>query len=411
MSEHATHIASAREALEGGDALAASRSLRLAAQTADLHTVPDALVELLGLWAETARYTGYEALGEQCAAAATLEDADVWNAAWSLVDVGLPEVAVPLLRRLDDRNPGTEGVVAELAVALRNSGRAREACEVLERAPEMLGAEPVAVLLAECALQCGDVALARVHAPPRDALLQGVLARHAASGRPLDGSDLRGWHQVLTGGVLLHLSPFGLEAGMNGRYAYSQDDVGRIRMGLARAHAVMKAWGRAPRGVAALPDPASQAVALAAASVWGVPVSTPDRQVPLVGYDLGIDPELLAVAEAARERGALVHVHAVRWTDPPELAPDTLTVLAQIHVAPWDERTQVDPTTGAQTRVPASKAAPTTWAERIASASWEQEEAPGDELAELLAFARAVGPARGPRRSWALGPVSSGRFT
>jgi hypothetical protein len=34
---------------------------------------------------------------------------------------------------------------------------------------------------------------------------------------PLDLRDLRGWHYLLTGGILWFLSPWGLDAGMTGR--------------------------------------------------------------------------------------------------------------------------------------------------------------------------------------------------
>jgi len=39
----------------------------------------------------------------------------------------------------------------------------------------------------------------------------------------LDRQDLRGWHYVLTGGVLATLSPYGFGAGMTGRWAYLSD--------------------------------------------------------------------------------------------------------------------------------------------------------------------------------------------
>ena len=40
----------------------------------------------------------------------------------------------------------------------------------------------------------------------------------------LDRQDLRGWHYVLTGGVLASLSPYGFDA-MTGRWAYLSDSV------------------------------------------------------------------------------------------------------------------------------------------------------------------------------------------
>src|SRR5262249_32938892 len=46
--------------------------------------------------------------------------------------------------------------------------------------------------------------------------------------------DLRGWHYVLTGGLLAHQSPYGFDAPMHGRYAYLRDSLERIADGIAR---------------------------------------------------------------------------------------------------------------------------------------------------------------------------------
>ena len=46
---------------------------------------------------------------------------------------------------------------------------------------------------------------------------------------PLDHQDLRGWHYVLTGGILAGLSPYGFDAGMTGRWAYVNDSMDAAR--------------------------------------------------------------------------------------------------------------------------------------------------------------------------------------
>ena len=47
----------------------------------------------------------------------------------------------------------------------------------------------------------------------------------------LDHRDLRGWHYVLTGGVLASLSPYGFDAGMTGRWGYVVDSGRRCAAG------------------------------------------------------------------------------------------------------------------------------------------------------------------------------------
>jgi hypothetical protein len=51
---------------------------------------------------------------------------------------------------------------------------------------------------------------------------------------PLDGRDLRGWHYVLTGGLVSHQSPYGFDEPMHGRYAWLADSLARVATGLDR---------------------------------------------------------------------------------------------------------------------------------------------------------------------------------
>src|SRR5436309_3575045 len=62
-------------------------------------------------------------------------------------------------------------------------------------------------------------------APAREKV-RAMLVR-AAAARVHDGGlgpqDLRGWHFALTGGLLINISPWGFDAGMNGRWAMVGD--------------------------------------------------------------------------------------------------------------------------------------------------------------------------------------------
>jgi hypothetical protein len=80
----------------------------------------------------------------------------------------------------------------------------------------------------------------------------------ASAVTPLDHEDLRGWHYVLTGGVLATLSPYGFEEGMTGRRAYLSDTLEGCAVALARLRLTLDAAGAAPESVAPLPDRSSQ---------------------------------------------------------------------------------------------------------------------------------------------------------
>jgi hypothetical protein len=65
-----------------------------------------------------------------------------------------------------------------------------------------------------------DTAWAPAREKVRRMLARAGIARAVTA---LDRQDLRGWHYVLTGGVLASLSPYGFDVGMTGRWAYLSD--------------------------------------------------------------------------------------------------------------------------------------------------------------------------------------------
>ncbi len=422
MSEFVRRVDDAIRALADGDIGRAGGALRSAARVEGLEDDPERMTKLLVVWARVGRASDFEELAERCSAAAGLGDQELYDAAWQLVEVGLPEVAVPVLRLLDWRHPGHPEVLSELAVALRDDGRHGQACDLLLRDPSVLEQPLLRYLLAFNALSDARVELAREHVallpttPDLDgprAVLRGALGRHdlVAPISSLDRLDLRGWHYTLTGGVLLHLSPYGYDEGMAGRYAWTQDSPDRIRLGLDRAAAVLAAWDRAPEAVLALPERGDRVLAEAAGALWGLPVRTwaPGVDGLAVAYDLADQgPEVLDALEARGDQ--LLFVHADCWTDPPPVAPDLLTLLYQVHQAPWQERLAFDAEAGEARHEPASDEPASTWAARVAVAEDWCDVHPSDSLDALTGFASTALPCQGPRVSWRGGPVRSSRF-
>jgi hypothetical protein len=155
----------------------------------------------------------------------------------------------------------------------------------------------------------------------------------------LDRQDLRGWHYVLTGGVLASLSPYGFDA-MTGRWAYLSDSIAGCAAVLQRLTLIAETAGTAPESVALLPDRSSRILGAAAAAMLGLPVTDFDPGKPaahslVVAYDLTkTDPGAVA---ALRERapGQILFERTTCWTGPPRVTADVSGLLGQTVIPPW----------------------------------------------------------------------------
>ena len=365
-------------------------------------------------------------------AAADIHDPDaLYDLGYQLIDAGLPPIAAVVLARCLEVVPGSEQIVTELVSALERTLAYRDAKALLEAHPALVESSFMCrYLLAYNAAMAGDLAATRAHAPllvPTDDGQQyladriaSILARadRLAGVARLDGADLRGWHQVLTGGVLTHLSPYGFDEPMHGRYAWLQDSPGRVRTGVDRLVLVLRAWGIEVPCVYAPPRRDDEIVAHIAAAALGVPVVPwPAIGVPAPGlvvvYDLGTLEGRDVDRLAERRPDQILYAHATPWTEDGPIAPEVTTLLHQSITPPWGERLVVEPDTGAARRAGADlRDAEAIAAEVAAAAPLEAEEVACDDLDGLLALVRSAGPPEPARRErmWAGSPVPSNRF-
>jgi hypothetical protein len=233
---------------------------------------------------------------------------------------------------------------------------------------------------------------------------------------PLDARDLRGWHYVLTGGLVLHQSPYGFDDPMRGRYAWLADSLPRVATGLDRLAQLVAPL--APPCVYAPPGRDHEIVAHAAGQRLGIPVAPwPAVGVPAPGlivmYDLADLPGTDVARLLQRRPGQIVFAHASPWTADSPLAPDVTTLLYQTIVPPWGAHAIVDPETREVSESAADERPNEVIARELAATpGLDATELATDEPARWEALvARVWPPDPGARsRLWAGGPVSSSRF-
>ncbi|MEE6258846.1 hypothetical protein [Plantactinospora sonchi] len=418
----------AGELVEAGDAAAAVRRLRSMGDEV-------ALDDLAPVVERLARLAGLDDLARASARLAAAPDRPqtLYDFGYACVEHDLPFLAVPALTEAVRRAPEADAVLAELVVALEEEQRHADAVTALERRGDSLPAWPHRYLLVYNALMAGDLARAgrhldRLPAPedgdwrPAHERVTRMVARAAVldGGEALDRRDLRGWHFVLTGGVLSTLSPYGFDAGMTGRYAYQQDDYDLCRLGLDRLRVILAAAGRRPRSVSLLPDRSSRILGLAAAELLGVPVGpigAERRDTLVVAYDLSaVEDRDLLVALRDRAPGEVLFEHGTCWTSPPAVSADVSTLLAQFLVPPWGERLRRQPD-GSVGRAPGDDRPVEELAAEIVRAQGRADAGdgatppdPDEALARFVATVANRWPT-GPRdRVRSSGPVPSSRF-
>ncbi len=417
--------------LSAGDAAAAFREFRWTLWY-PRQLPAEELVDGLGVMSRIFVAMGHRELAERAAHASVdpLDPDGLDELGYQLVEAGLPAIAATVLGRCLELVPGSEQVVTELVAALSRQLAHGDARRVLDAHPGLFETSFLCrYLRAFNAAMAGDLAAVRADLPrlapvepAHDVMAARIAAIVARADRAtccrLDATDLRGWHHVLTGCLLLHQSPHGFDDGMHGRYAWLQDSLALIRLGLMRLRAVLAEWELTPPCVYAPPGREHDVLGEAAARVLELPLQPwPAVGVPapglVVAYDLAtVDPRDLERL-FDRRRGQILYAHASQWTEDGAIAADVTTVLYQSIVAPWQPQLAIDPVTGgARTGEPDLRTAGELGAAVAAAAEPDAADQVRDDPPGLFALARAAGaPPSGRReRGWAGGPVSSNRF-
>lgn len=341
----------AQSLLASGDVSGLLRHLR-----AEGDAVP--LGEMARLVAGAGRLAGLEDLAQAAAAAEAADGSGaqdvqaLYDFGYACIERGAAYLAVRPLARALELAPVAAPVLSELVAALEHDGQHGRAVAVLEAHESVMNWQHRFYYVYN-ALMAGDLDKAgegygRLPEPadaawiPARSKVRRMLARAgiARAVTSLGWQDLRGWHYVLTGGILASLSPHGFNEGMTGRWAYVGDSAQGCAAALARLRLILDAAGAAPGSVALLPDRSSRILGTAAAATLGLPAADFDPGQPaahtlVVAYDLTkTDPGAVA---ALRERGPgqILFERATCWTDPPRVTADVSGLLGQVVVSPW----------------------------------------------------------------------------
>ncbi|MCW5808600.1 MAG: hypothetical protein KIT31_39985, partial [Deltaproteobacteria bacterium] len=285
----------------------------------------------------------------------------LYDLGYALIDAGAPAIAATVLWRCLALVGESEEVVCELVSALESALAYEDALGVLAEYPALRARSFLCrYLYAFNAAMTGRLDLTREalgslapdaeEAETMAGTIAAIVARadHVAGVCPLDARDLRGWHYVLSGGLLAHMSPYGYDEPMHGRYAWLADSLGHVATGLERLARLVRPLDLPC--IYAPPGRDHEIVARAASIRLGLPIAPwPAIGVPAPGlvvlYDLAQLPPADVPRLLSRRPEQILFAHASPWTTDSPIAPDLTTLLYQTLVAPWGESLGVDPDT------------------------------------------------------------------
>jgi tetratricopeptide (TPR) repeat protein len=281
----------------------------------------------------------------------------LYNCGYYLYEKGLYDIAATFLLKANEVKPQQEKILSELAINLEWIMANQEIVHILENSNEAVSKSMfLRYLLAYNYIMSNNLEKAKSLIPSieksqeTDALfyaenLRGMLNRAYLLKpiRSLDHKDLRGWHMLLNGTLLLHLSPFGYEENMYGRYGYIADSYSLLKLGLTRIKSLFNELEIEIPFVISLPDRSSQILSHAASRFLERPLKQWDEVgANLEGLYIAYDLDMVNNRETLEELNShkpnqILWVHASCWTNPFPYAPDITTFLYQHNVAPWSE--------------------------------------------------------------------------
>jgi hypothetical protein len=281
---------------------------------------------------------------------------DLYDLAYLLYEQGLNGVAATLLRKALDVDPPNTKVITELSTNLEVLMYFEEARKMLVDSRVYFGDDSLCLyLLGFNSLMTGNIddtqsVLEIIEKDPDDTIqhmymmLRGMINRALAlkKTRALDNKDLRGWHLSINGTILLHLSPYGFEDAMYGRYAFISDSYPLIKDGILRIGKILESTDVEIKAIIPLPDRGSRAIGIAASKILDIPLldwsdSDENTQGLIVAYDLDeIEDSEISIRLNNHAPQQILWAHASCWTNVFPFSADIATYLYQSKVAPWD---------------------------------------------------------------------------
>jgi hypothetical protein len=320
----------------------------------------------------------------------------LYQLGFDLVAIQHPDLASAILSYALRQSPQDIRILYELTASLEIQGLYEVALKCLQESNTE--AFLARYLLAFNTLMAGDIgeskkitATLRVDSESANyklKRLRDIFARaEAIEGvTPLNPSDYRGWHFILTGGFLLHL-PDPTENSY-GQYEHLEDSESLCKEGIYLLCAIFDNWKQEIPRILSFDNPESHRLGLAFSDYLGIPEKTvviPDEAGLFVVYDhSNVICEVMDIV-SKKQKGVQFYCHASQFTREYKVAPDFVNLFHSSIISPWSKHIifprRPDLPTSASTETDEQLA------ERIVSSAIQESNL--EDLKELLNLALA----------------------
>lgn len=271
----------------------------------------------------------------------------LYQLGFELINAQYPDLGSAVLSYALRQSPQDLRILYELTASLEMQGLYEVALKYLK--DSNTDAFLARYLMAFNTLMTGDIteskkitATLRANSESSNQMLKrlhNIFARaEAVDGvTPLDKSDYRGWHFILTGGLLLHL-PDPTENNY-GQYEYLEDSESLCKEGIYRLCSIFDVWKMHIPRILSFNNPESQRLGLAFSDTLGIPekkVVTPKEAGLFVIYDYSnVIPEVIDTISKYKI-GQQIYCHASQFTREYKVAPDFTNLMYSSIISPWD---------------------------------------------------------------------------
>ncbi len=264
---------------------------------------------------------------------------------------------------------------------------------------------------------------AAVHLVPR---IEGMLLRHKVL-QPicdLDPKDLRGWHAVLHGGLLLHLSDTEQMPSMNGRYAWLHENFEQCSQRIQSLCNLLSTLSLSPPQILHLEDHSSEILGRVMGALLEIPVHPLCTSPQAPGLVVGYCSTQLSLKEqgwlATHTPQQTLWYHNTSSTSPPLYTSEITSYMTQHLRAPWEGALIIEHNTGDIWEHPPTTTSTSAVVEQLLRTSLEINQPVEEDVLPIAYVLDSLGTPHGAgwhrgqqqrRQAWPISPVPTSKQT